>query len=300
MRSRLVLFFLLIPVVVLGQDQQTPCVPSVQGDLRLHQLTSKIFNNTRTIRVLLPAGYEAPENKDRRYPVLYMLDGQNLFDVCTGYGHQEWKIDETMKELDAQKVVPDLIIVGVDNAQERRAYEYLPYKDFVGDPNMGEPAGKQFPDFLVNEVLPYIDANYRTLRGYDNTGIGGSSYGGVAALYALMAKPNTFGYGLIESPIFWIGMGQLVRDTSPFCAAPRKIFMAFGENEIDSPVMQAKNVSLLRQVANNLQAAGYDDTNLKVVIEPGARHNEAAWARRFPAAIKFLFGDWKAPAETKN
>lgn len=297
MRTRLLLISLLLfSSLLIVQAQSKPeayCTPSVQGDLRLHELTSKVFNNTRTIRVLLPPGYDSPENGQRRYPVLYMLDGQNLFDVCTGYGHQEWRVDETLKKLYASNSLPEMIVVGVDNGREKRWFEYLPYKDFVGNAQMDEPGGKQFPSFLTNEVMPFIDGQYRTLQGHDNTGIGGSSYGGVAALYALMARPDVFGYGLIESPTLWIGMGQLVRDTNPFCAAPRKIFMAFGGKEIDNALLERRMAELVHQVEANLKAAGYDDSNLKVVMDPETKHNEAAWAKRLPGALKFLFADWK-------
>jgi predicted alpha/beta superfamily hydrolase len=290
----LLLSFVLISSLAFAQTQsEAPCTSSVQGDLRLHQLTSKIFNNTRTIRVLVPGGYDAAQNKDRRYPVLYMLDGQNLFDVCTGFGHKEWQIDETIKLLTAAKSVPEMIVVGIDHGMEKRAFEYLPYKDFVGNPKMEEPGGKQFPDFLTDEVMPFVDGEYRTLKGHDNTGIGGSSYGGVAALYALMAKPSVFGYGILESPILWIGMGELVRDTNPFCAAPKKIFMAFGGKEIDNELMQRRILELVHQVEANLKQAGYNNTSLKVVIDPETKHNEEAWGKRFPEAMKFLYGDWK-------
>ncbi|NJD32509.1 MAG: alpha/beta hydrolase [Gammaproteobacteria bacterium] len=202
-------------------DAAPPCKSTVSGDLRLHALASRIFGNTRTIRVLLPPGYDLPENRSRRYPVLYMLDGQNLFDAClSDVSHHEWGMDEIVYRLVAEKKIPPLIVVGVAHAGRKRDHEYLPYKDFVGDPEMDEPAGKRFPDFLVREVMPLVDGRYRTLQGQPNTGIGGSSYGGVATLYALMARPNTFGYGLIESPTMWIGMGQLVRVSSPLVALP--------------------------------------------------------------------------------
>lgn len=275
-------------------DQPSSCRSTVSGDLRLHTLESRIFGNTRTIRVLLPPGYDAPGNESRRYPVLYMLDGQNLFDAClSDVSHQEWGVDETVYRLVAEKKIPPLIVVGVDHAGKHRAHEYLPYKDFVGGPDMDEPAGKRFPDFLTSEVMPLVDGRYRTLQGQPNTGIGGSSYGGVASLYALLAKPGHFGYGLIESPTLWVGMGQPVRDTDPLIAMPARVFMAFGGKEAGDPAVSDKMIGLVRRVEANFRAAGYDDSNIRVVIEPEALHSEPAWAARLPGALTFLFGEWR-------
>jgi predicted alpha/beta superfamily hydrolase len=275
-----------------------PAVPSckstVSGDVRFHQLDSRIFGNQRTIRVLLPPGYDLPANKSRRYPVLYMLDGQNIFDAClSDVSHTEWGVDETVYRLVEEQKIPPLIVVGVDHAGKDRAHEYLPYKDFIGDPDMPEPAGKRFPDFLTTEVMPLVNAQYRTLRGQPNTGIGGSSYGGVATLYALLAKPGEFGYGLIESPTLWIGMGQLVRDTSPLVAMPAKVFVAFGGKEGDDPAIVDKMIGLIRVVESNFRAAGYDDSSFRFVVDPAAKHTESAWAGRLPDALTFMFGQWR-------
>lgn len=270
------------------------CKSTASGDLHVHALKSEIFGNERKIRVLLPAGYDDAANKDRHYPVLYLLDGQNVFDACLSeVSHHEWSADEVVRQLVADKKIPPLIVVGVDHAGKDRAREYLPYKDFAGNPDMDEPAGKLFPDFMNKEVMRLVNGNYRTLTGAANTGIGGSSYGGVASLYALLAKPNTFGYGLIESPVLWVGMGQLVRDTNPLAAVPRKVFVAFGGKEASDPVISQKMIGFVRQVESNFHAAGYDETNFRVVIEPEAEHTEAAWEERLPGALTFLFGDWK-------
>lgn len=270
----------------------TACTSTVKGDLRIHTLKSAIFGNERKIRVLLPAGYADAANKDRRYPVLYLLDGQNVFDAClSDVSHHEWGVDETVARLVAEKKIPPMIVVGVDHAGKDRAREYLPYKDFVGNPDMEEPAGKQFPDFMTREVLPLVDGQYRTLQGAANTGIGGSSYGGVASLYALLAKPNTFGYGLIESPTLWIGMGQLVRDTSPLVTMPKRVFVGFGGKESSDKAVSDRLIGLVRQVESNFHAAGYDASTFQVVVDADAQHTEAAWEQRLPGALTFLFGE---------
>lgn len=273
------------------------CKSTATGDLRLHTLRSVIFGNERTIRVLLPRGYDDATNAERRYPVLYLLDGQNVFDACLSeVSHDEWRADETSSQLTAAGQLPPMIVVGIDHAGPKRAHEYLPYKDFVGAPDMSEPAGKRFPDFLAHEVMPLVNGAYRTLTGAPNTGIGGSSYGGVATLYALLARPNDFGFGLIESPTLWVGMGQLVRDTQPLAALPFKVFVGFGGKEAEDADVSAKLVSFVRALEANFRAAGYGDSNLRIVIDPEARHTEAAWAKRLPGALTFLFGDWMPPA----
>jgi predicted alpha/beta superfamily hydrolase len=247
--------------------------------------------------VLVPPGYGAPENSKKRYPVLYMLDGQNLFDAClSDVSHAEWQVDETVYRLIREKAIPEMIVVGVDHAGMKRAYEFLPYKDSF-NPDMEEPVGTRFPTFLVNEVMPFVNGQYRTLKGHGNTALGGSSYGGVATLYALMARPQTFGYGLIESPSIWVGMGQLIRDTSPLVGLPRKVFIAFGSEEVTHGAAERQVQGFFATVGANFKAAGYDDSNFRYVYEQGAKHTESAWAERLPDALKFLFGDWKAEAQ---
>ena len=267
------------------------CRSTVSGDVRLHVLTSQIFGNSRSVRVLVPPGYDAPENAGVKYPVLYMLDGQNLFDACLSeISRTEWSVDETVYRLIREKKIPPLIVVGIDHAGKDRPREYLPYRDFFND-GMREPAGKDFPDFLTNEVMPLVDKRYRTLQGHEHTGVGGSSYGGVAALYALLAKPRRIGYGLIESPSLTIGMGQLVRETNPLTTMPIRIHLGMGGHETDNTAYNARLVDLVRQVEANFRASGYDDTTIRVDVPADARHTEAAWAERLTGALTFLFGD---------
>lgn len=268
------------------------CKSTATGDLRQHRLTSRRFGNTRTIRVLVPAGYDRPENASMRYPVLYLLDGQNLFDAClSDVSHHEWQVDETVGRLVAEGRIPPMIVVGIDHAGRDRGYEYLPYRDYLFGDDAREPAGRRFPDFLVDEVLPLVNQRYRTLTGRLHTGIGGSSYGAAAALFALLAKPSHFGVGLIESASLEIGAGQLVRDTSPLVAPPMRVFFGFGGREADDPKTNELLIGLLRTVESHFRAAGYDDSTLRVRIDPEAAHTEASWAARLPDALEFLYGN---------
>ena len=120
------------------------CRSTASGDLQFHQLHSRVFGNVRTLRILLPPGYDVPESRSRRYPVLYLLDGQNLFDAClSDVSHREWRVDETVYRLIAARALPPLIVVGIDHAGRNRAHEYLPYRDQLADSSMPEPAGKR-------------------------------------------------------------------------------------------------------------------------------------------------------------
>lgn len=157
--------------------QALPC--TVTGDLEIVPFTSKVFPAPRNLRVLLPAGYALPENQKRSYPVLYLNDGQNLFDVCTSlFNREEWRVDETVSELVAKGKLDPLIVVGIDNGGRRlRPKEYLPYVDETLSPLEPHPQGKLYPHFLLDEVVPYVEKHYRALRGPQNRVLGGSSYG---------------------------------------------------------------------------------------------------------------------------
>jgi predicted alpha/beta superfamily hydrolase len=300
MGLRAVLTIAFICFAAVSAARATECNSTVNGDLRIHPLASKIFNNTRSIRVLLPPGYDATENRSKRYPVLYMLDGQNLFDAClSDVSHVEWQLDETVYRLIRENALPEMIVVGVDHAGAKRAYEFLPYRDSF-NPDAEQLAGQRFPDFLANEVMSFVNGQYRTLTGHGNTALGGASYGGVATLYALMARPTTFGYGLIESPTIWVGMGQLIRDTAPLVAMPRKVFMAFGSEEVPHGEAEKQVQGFFATVVANFNAAGYDDRRFRYVYEQGAKHTESAWAKRLPDALKFLFGDWQPQPEAPD
>src|SRR5688572_2122083 len=184
MRLRAVLTSACICFAVIPASHAIECKSTVSGDLRIHPLASSIFNNTRSIRVLLPPGYDATENRSKRYPVLYMLDGQNLFDVClSDVSHVEWRLDETVYRLLREKAIPEMIVVGVDHAGAKRAYEFLPYRDSF-NPALEEPAGKYFPDSLATQLLPFVNCEDRTLTGQRYTGPGGSSHRVVATLQA--------------------------------------------------------------------------------------------------------------------
>jgi enterochelin esterase-like enzyme len=261
---------------------------SVKGDLRLHEFISRIFRNIRLLRVWLPPGYDALENGERRYPVLYLNDGQNLFDRASAFAGVEWEVDEAADRLIREGAVQPLIIVGIDNATKDRIREYMPHRSL--QPMMMRVHGKHYPDFLIKEVMPFISSRYRVAAGAENTGLGGSSLGALIAHYTAIARPGTIGRLLLESPSLWASNRQLIRESRAVRQWPERVFLAAGTAEAGRPDKNQSVVDDVRELASILRRAGLNDNRLRVVLEEGANHSESAWARRFPEALRFLFG----------
>ena len=265
------------------------CKPSVTGRLDIFDLQSSVFGNSRKLRVWLPPGYSDPSNKGRNYPVLYIFDAQNVFDVCTSYAHKEWQVDETLTRLIGEGKLEPLIVVGIDHAGDRRAYEWLPWQDNIQNPGGGLTGGIRLPEFLIKDVMPVVEARYRIRKGPESTAIGGSSYGGIAALYVGIMDPTVFGKVLGESPVLWVGNAQLLRDTVGIPSAPSRTFLAYGMKEWKLPGENDASAKMLNQLAVNLRSATFQPGDVRVVIDPDAAHNEDAWDKRFPEAIQYLF-----------
>lgn len=261
---------------------------SVTGDLRLHEFPSKIFRNTRMLRIWLPPRYDAQENQQRHYPVLYFNDGQNLFDNATSYTGVEWGVDEAADRLIRQEAIPALIIVGIDNAQNDRMKEYLPYRSL--NPPILRPQGKRYPEFLVNEVMAFVHQRYRIARGPENTGLGGSSLGALISLYTAMDRPGLVGRLLLESPSLFISKRKLLKHSHYFRHWPEKVFLAIGTRESGREDKDRQVVQDVREFEGILRRAGLDERRLRVRIDEGAVHHESEWAQRLPEALEFLFG----------
>jgi predicted alpha/beta superfamily hydrolase len=249
---------------------------SVTGRI-LHRsgLAAPTLGNTRDLWVCLPPGYDS---SSMRYPVLYMQDGQNLFDRAIGFSGQEWHIDETLA---AHAGRADAIVVGIANTGVHRLEEYSPFRDS----RMGGGKGELYLDFVVDVVKPLIDLSFRTLPGRGETYIGGSSMGALIALHAFLTRAHVFGGAAALSPALWFAQRATfdVVAASPFTDG--RVYIDIGTRE--GPV-QLLDVARLR---NRMVHKGYrKGENLLVVVEGGGRHNEAAWARRFPRALRFLVG----------
>ena len=258
------------------------------GDLRLHEFRSRVFKNTRFLRVWLPPGYDDPENANRYYPVLYLNDGQNLFESSTAFGGVEWGADETADRLIREGAVPPLIIVGLDNAGKDRLREYMPHRSM--NPMLLRVQGRRYPDFLIKEVMPFVESAYRVATSPENTGLGGSSLGALISLYTAIVRPGVIGRLLIESPSLWASNRQIIRESRSARVWPERIFLAAGTAEAGNAERSRTVVDDVRELAGILRRAVLSESRLRMVIKDGAGHTESAWAERFPEALQFLFG----------
>jgi predicted alpha/beta superfamily hydrolase len=260
---------------------------SVVGDLRvLGDFHSPQLNNKRDIYVYLPPSYWHSEN---RYPVLYMHDGQNLFDHATSFSG-EWHVDETMQALAHEGI--EAIVVGIPNAGERRINEYNPYDH----PRFGRGAGEPYLRFIVETLKPVIDRDFRTQPERERTGLLGSSLGGLISLYGFFRFPATFGMAGVLSPAFWVTRGSIMEMVKNSPHVQGRIYLDVGTHEIRTRTNELffnlpsrRYASGVRGMNHLLMDKGYrSGESLLYIEEQDAAHNEEAWARRLPAALRFL------------
>jgi len=264
-----------------GAQAETPS--SLTGDIRYQMgFRSQFLPNDRDIIIYLPPGYE--QHPKQRYPVLYMQDGQNLFDGATSFiPGQEWRADETAEALiEAGKIRP-LIIVGIYNGGDSRIDDYTQIPD--ADIKAGGKADL-YGRLIVEELKPFIDSHYRTIP--DDTGLGGSSLGGLVSLYLGLKYPQTFTRLAVLSPSVWWGKRQILRDVAALpTKTPARIWLDVGTAESKSP---AKMVEDARALRDALEAKGWAlGSDLSYFEADGEQHNEAAWARRFDRVLEFLY-----------
>lgn len=262
---------------------------TVTGELDIFTARTPHLPGERTIRVWLPPGYH--DNPDARYPVLYMHDAQNLFDRQTAFIGEEWHVDETATRLIAEGTIEPLIVVGIDNAGDKRSWEYLPFPPGRNRPDSEGGGADQYLDFIEKSLMPRVNTRYRTRTGPENTAMGGSSYGGIITLYAAMTRPGTYGRLLVESPALWVGDGRFMEMLEAHDTWPQRIFLGVGERESDDSDDAAGWVRICTQAAVLLRADGLDDSRLRFVVGEDAPHNETAWADRLPEALSFLFAN---------
>jgi len=244
------------------------------------------LGRTRRVWLYLPVGYAS---SGRRYPVLYLQDGQNVFDALTSFAG-EWGVDETLNQLQASGQDPTgCIVVAVDNGPNRLD-EYSPWNN----PQNGGGQGDLYVDFLVQTLKPYIDANYRTLTNRENTGIAGSSMGALIATYAALREPTVFGKVGAFSPAYWFARQPLFQYVHQHPANPNTRFY-FVSGTTESTTM----VPYMQAMRDSLQRGGVPAANLNFNTRADGQHAEWFWRREFPAGYAWLYAPATATA-TRN
>jgi predicted alpha/beta superfamily hydrolase len=252
----------------------------ISGDLRKHeQFRSRFLRNQRDFIVYTPPSYQA--QPARRFPVLYLHDGQNLFDGATSFiPGQDWRVGPATDDGIRSGAVEPLIIVGIYNTKAR-IREYTP----THVPKLGGGRADRYAKFLLEEVKPFIDREYRTLPGSENTGIGGSSLGGLVSLYLGLKHSRLFGKIAALSPSVWWNHQVIHRfaHTTPVEPRPR-IWLDIGTREGPRIV---HDVEKFRDVL--LERGWRLEQELHYERVEGAEHNEAAWAQRVGPFLRFLY-----------
>jgi len=227
----------------------------------------------RAIYVYLPPDY-AQSNK--RYPVLYMQDGQNLFDQSLAFS-REWKVDKTLNQLHKRKNY-GAIVIGIANGGVHRSNEYAAWHRN----RMGGGEGEKYLQFIVQTLKPFVDSNFRTLADVANTALVGSSMGGLFALYGILQRGDIFGKAGVLSPSFWFNP-QIYAFAKQNIRPQSKIYISGSKTE--SRYMHQN----LQDIYWSLHHGGLSDTNLRVVLQERGRHNEVFWASEFKKMYSWLF-----------
>jgi len=236
----------------------------------------KQLDRYRKIRIYLPPNYQAT---DKRYPVLYMTDAQNLFDDKTSYVG-EWNVDEILDSLYEAKGF-ELIIVGIDHGEMKRINEYSPWDN----KKYGKGEGKEFGEFLVNDLKPMIDKTYRTLHDKENTGIMGSSLGGFMAHYMMFEYPEIFGRAGIYSPSYWYAKDVFAFTQSKEFHKSLRFYILIEDKKRKQA---AKNVFKMEKLLRKL---GYSDDNMRIINDEEAKLLESMF-KSASVMVRFSVGEY--------
>lgn len=229
----------------------------------------------RRISALLPHDYYA---SDARYPVLYLQDGQNLFSPDAPYGN--WGIDHSLADL-AKEGFKDLIIIAIDHGDDARVLEYSPYYH----PRFGDGKGKQYVEFLVGTLIPFVEEKYRIRTEAKNRGIGGSSMGGLISLYAGLTRPDVFGKMMVFSPSLWISPLIFLEAERYRTEGENALYLFAGGKESKFHLPNIKKlIKLIQPILGNSEEGRFIKS-----IDKEASHGEFYWAIEFPKAVKWLY-----------
>ena len=285
-------------------EAPAPRPSTITGDVRYHDaFASRILGNSRRLIVWLPPGYDA--NPSQRYPVLYMHDGQNVFDDATSFAG-EWRADETAARLIAEAKIEPIIIVGIENAGDARVEEYTPTQDrdrrgptTIGATTLGATTrmvgghGERYAQFLITEVKPFIDSTYRTLPDREHAAVCGSSLGGLISLYLAWKHNDVFGLcGAVSPSLWWSDRDMLVKfEVDSKWMKRVRIWADMGTDEGVLDITRAVHLREAREFHAIMARAGLKKgRDFEYREFDGAEHNEQAWSARFDQVLMFLFG----------
>ena len=232
------------------------------------------LNRSRKIRIYLPKNYWESEEK---YPVIYMHDGQSLFDNATSDG-EEWSVDESLNQL-SDSFNFNLIVVGIDSGP-KRMNEFSPWDN----KKYGKGEGEEYMEFIVNQIKPFIDSTYKTLPNRENTAIMGASMGGFISHYAIYKYPDIFSKAGLLSASYWFS--DKVYDFTLKNPIPKdsRLFLIAGKKEGYDNVLPN-----YQKMFNTISRTGHSKKSLNYIIDPEGKHNIASWKKQFVPAVKWLF-----------
>lgn len=272
-----------ISIVVQRWGAPEPFKSTVTGTLKLHErITSQYLSRSRHVSVWLPPGYE---ESGMRYPVLYLQDGQNLFDESTAAFGTEWRVDETATDLIEKREIQPVIVVGIWNTADRMDEYTLTKDERFG----GGGRGLEYIRFIVEELKPLIDRTYRTRTDRESTSIGGSSLGGLIAMHACLEQPDVFGHCLAFSPSLGWDQESLLKSLQSEKKWPAnvKLWLSMGTREGRDTESQKRNLTRAQRLHQLLSP---DVKTIKASVQfhefADASHDEKSWAVQLPIALK--------------
>lgn len=259
------------------KDSAPPPTPQIVGDYRVHEgFHSRYLRFDRKVIVWLPPSYE--QDAEKRYPVLYMQDGQQVFDPLTSTWRHDWQVDEWCTQLIGEYRMEEIIVVAVYSTEDR----YLEY-----NPSM---AGREYSRFVMEELKPFIDGEYRTQPGRETTAIAGSSMGATIAFYIAWTQSHAFSAAACLSPAFRFRNDEYCLQMVRKASAPMpdlRLYLYCGEGD----ALEKELMGGMREMEGLLKERGFEEErNLKVSEDPAAAHNEESWAGHTDDWLLFLFG----------
>lgn len=260
-----------------------------KGSIERHIISSEFLKNTREIDIYLPPSYNT--NPDKKYPVIYMNDGNNLFYPEISFAGIHWEVDTTIEKLAKQGLIDEVIVVGIHNTMQRN-YEYT-WQEMKFRTQSHGGGGTLYARFIIEELKEFVDEKYRTLKDRNNTAIIGSSLGGLISLYLGINHPETFSKLGVVSPSLWWNYGAAIKDVNNL-RNDIKVWLDMGVNEGKMSYSDSKenyHLNNLRALKFTLSKKGFrEGTDFGYFEDIEGNHNEQSWARRLHLPLLFFFG----------